>query len=80
MLVTNLLNHTAWNQATQPWAQLDSQEPAAGFPAQAPATWGYRVFICLPESGTLRLASVGYSEHHSIHMLGTRPQSGGFEW
>lgn len=31
------LSHTTWHQAAWPWAQLDSQEPAASFLALRPA-------------------------------------------
>lgn len=32
------LSHTTWHQAACSWAQIDSQEPAAGFLAQTSAT------------------------------------------
>lgn len=56
VLAPKLLSHTAGHQATWPWVQLDFQEPAASFPAQAPVTPGCKELRCFPESGTLRLA------------------------
>lgn len=56
VLAPKPLSHNAGHQAAWPWVQLDFQEPAASFPAQAPATPGCKVLRCLPEAGTLRLA------------------------